>query len=669
MMKLQKDLLEHLPAFVYLLAQNYTISYANKHFREHFGDHQDKYCYQVIANRDKPCDDCMLSKVLETSETHQIEMDCSDNLTVQIMGTPYVGEDGTLQVLALGVDISGRRMNELLLQRSHDELEIRVKRRTEDLYNLNLGLRCEIENHKKTSQQLKFQQEMSSAFASLKKALLNPNSFQEIPNLILKKAIYLTGSELGIAGYIKPETDQLVNATMAEDTWCNCEIESKKSTSDIFKEQWSWVLRHRKPLLSNYDRNHGLDDMPTVHPQIRRLLCVPALFNGQPVGVITLANAKQDYASGDLEAVERLANIYALALHRKLEENKLLWTNQHLNALLEASPLPIMVVNRFGKATFWNQMARKTFGWSQKEVQELGFPMFSGSEAQRFNLMHEDVLNGIDVGTTEIRAKSRNHFYMDVVIFSAPVMSVDEPDKICCGIYIMDDITADKQMETDLRISERQLRELSAQLLHALEKERKRIALELHDRIGQSLTAIKFSMESALVQNESQKQKTLQSGINMLRNSIDEVRKISMDLRPSMLDDLGLLATANWFCREFSQTFPNIRITKRFFVKQKQVPEPLKIVIYRVMQEAFNNIAKHSNATKAILILKKNQKSLELKIEDNGQGIALKKNMPPPHSAGLGLASMREQTEISGGHFEIISALDKGTIIRCTWFL
>lgn len=670
MVQFQKDILEQLPAFVYLLGNDFTIHYTNKHFKNYFGDHQGKLCYQIIQNRNEPCENCILSNVLETSDLHERELVCSEKMTVQVLGTPFIGKDGMQYVLALGVDISERRMNELLLRRSHDELGIRVKRRTEELYSLNVNLQREMEKHRQTSLELRFQEEMSSAIANLKKALLIPSSLEEIPNLILEKAKLLTGSDLGFVGYVNPRTGHFVNSTMAENSWTTGNVEGEQTLLEHVQRLWTWVLQHRKPLLNNdSNKDRRTTGMSDGHQSVRRLLCVPALFNNHPVGVITLANPKQDYTSRDLEVVERLANIYALSLHRKLEEEKLLWTNQHLYAVLEASPLPIMVANRYGKVTLWNHMARKTFGWSHEELQNLEFPiMFSNNDAQRFKAMHEEVLQGTAVGTTELQAKSKNNFYLDVVVFSAPVQSVDEPGKVCCVIYIMDDITADKQMENALRDSESQLRNLSAQLLDTLEKERKRIALELHDRIGQSLTAIKFCVESALVQNDPQKRKTLLSGVTMLQNSIDEVRKIALDLRPSMLDDLGLLATANWFCREFAQIYPHIRITKRFFVKKNQVPEPLKIVIYRVMQEAFNNIAKHSKASKVFLMLKKSNNSLHLKIDDNGCGMPLeKRNTMSHHASGLGLTSMREQTEISGGHFEIVSAPEKGTTIRCVW--
>jgi PAS domain S-box-containing protein len=234
------------------------------------------------------------------------------------------------------------------------------------------------------------------------------------------------------------------------------------------------------------------------------------------------------------------------------------------------------------------------------------------------------------------------------------------------------DITERQLAREALQQSEEQLRYLSSQLLSAEEKERKRIARELHDGIGQSLTAIKFRVENMLQQINKGKAKRmaepLETIIPLIQQSIEESRRVQMDLRPSILDDLGILATLSWFCREFQTTYSEISIEKRIDINEDEVPDSLKTVIYRISQETLNNVAKHSKADLVHLILRKLGGKIELVIQDNGDGFDLKERFAREGSGrGLGLTSMRERTELSGGSFEIESTVGKGTTIKAQW--
>jgi signal transduction histidine kinase len=217
-----------------------------------------------------------------------------------------------------------------------------------------------------------------------------------------------------------------------------------------------------------------------------------------------------------------------------------------------------------------------------------------------------------------------------------------------------------------LKESEEQLRHLSSQLLYAQENERKSVAQDLHDSIGQTLAAVKFGTENALRELSKRPSKEigqpLEATISLVQNAIQEVRRIQTDLRPSSLDDLGILATISWFCREFQAIYSGIRIEQKIDIREDDVPDPLKIIIYRVLQEALNNIAKHSKAGRIDLCLRKKDVSIELLIKDDGQGFDVRRVR-----RGLGLASMRERTELSGGAFTIESSVGKGTVVQSSW--
>ena len=141
-----------------------------------------------------------------------------------------------------------------------------------------------------------------------------------------------------------------------------------------------------------------------------------------------------------------------------------------------------------------------------------------------------------------------------------------------------------------------------------------------------------------------------------------------MDLRPSMLDDLGLLATLSWFCRRFQTIYSGIRVDQEIDIEEKEVADSLKIVIYRIIQETMNNIAKHSKADLVRLCLRKMDDRVELILQDNGRGFAPEKAVSmESKSRGFGLTSMRERVKLSGGSLVIESTEGKGTIIRAWW--
>ena len=229
-----------------------------------------------------------------------------------------------------------------------------------------------------------------------------------------------------------------------------------------------------------------------------------------------------------------------------------------------------------------------------------------------------------------------------------------------------------RQDEKALQDSGNRLKVLSSQLLTVQENERRHIAREIHDSIGQSLSAIKFTVENIIQQTPkgSIKKKTeqLRSLIPLIQQSVEESRRIQMDLRPSILDDLGILATISWSCREFQKTYSDIYIEKQIDIQENEVPDSTKTVIYRIIQEALNNISKHSKAYLVSLSLKKREGAIELTLEDNGRGFDLNEAFSRDSSRrGMGLGSMKERAELSGGLFEIESIRGKGTIIRVTW--
>lgn len=230
------------------------------------------------------------------------------------------------------------------------------------------------------------------------------------------------------------------------------------------------------------------------------------------------------------------------------------------------------------------------------------------------------------------------------------------------------------QTVESLRQSQEELRQLSEQLLNIQEAERQRIAGDLHDVIGQSLSVVKVSIEEAQQQfvrdGMPDAAAVLGRLVPWVKEALAEVRRVSMDLRPAIIDDLGLLPTLSWFFREFGASCRTIVVEPKIAIAESDIPAPLKIAIFRILQEAVTNTIKHTQATRIQVVLQSFGSVIQLAVIDNGTGF----DPQAPRDAqdwksGLGLASMRERARVSGGNYLLESTPGVGTSIFVSWYL
>jgi PAS domain S-box-containing protein len=323
----------------------------------------------------------------------------------------------------------------------------------------------------------------------------------------------------------------------------------------------------------------------------------------------------------------------------------------------------VLVCGPRGKITFVNENLCRMLGRTRDELVGKPAAQYFGEIAARCRRAAQS--GGGDRYEAELRTKANRSIVVEVCS-----ERVEDSNGAKLGSFaVMIDMTA---RANALRQSETEVRLLSAQFMAAQELERQRIARELHDSIGQALGGVKFGLETCEAQlaegSYNAVLKSVRQFTARIQSVVEEVRRISMNLRPSTLDDLGIVPTLGWFIREFRTIYHRLDLDIAVDIGEEEVAAPVKTAIYRIVQEAFNNVVSHSCARKAGLILRRAGNQIELRIQDNGAGFdpgALR--VAESGGRGLGLASMRERAEVTGGRFSVQSASGSGTTVRVCW--
>ena len=221
-----------------------------------------------------------------------------------------------------------------------------------------------------------------------------------------------------------------------------------------------------------------------------------------------------------------------------------------------------------------------------------------------------------------------------------------------------------------LRITRAQLWRLSRQHMHIQEDERRRIAADLHNGPEQTLSLVKLTLDQAAADTKvpANIRKSIGRLSSQVKSALAELRGMAMNLRPSILDDLGIVATLAWYFREIEAAFPKMKLERDISVSEADVPDALKISIFRIVQEATASAVKHAKASRISVGLTSEDGILRLQFQDNGKGLDLSRaarRRDSGHSDGL--QSTKARAELCGGTCAIQSAPAGGTRISVTW--
>jgi signal transduction histidine kinase len=225
------------------------------------------------------------------------------------------------------------------------------------------------------------------------------------------------------------------------------------------------------------------------------------------------------------------------------------------------------------------------------------------------------------------------------------------------------------QAEARLSISTRQLKALSRRVLEAQEQERRRVALELHDELGQLLTAIKINLQLGERYKEKAPPDLYTENLRIVEEALQQVRRLATGLRPSMLDDLGLAPALKWVAEQCASR-SGFEVTFHHERAQVRLAAEIETACFRIVQEALTNISRHAQAKRVCITLRRHGTDLVLEVKDDGLGFDLAA-MQQRAIAGdsLGVLGMHERAALLGGQLDIDSAAGEGCTVqlRCPW--
>ncbi len=256
----------------------------------------------------------------------------------------------------------------------------------------------------------------------------------------------------------------------------------------------------------------------------------------------------------------------------------------------------------------------------------------------------DDVLENVAAARADVEARIRRTSVYIVAIAIAALIGV-----FTTGMFLN---------IRERRLADAKLKDLTQRIIDTQEEERGRVARELHDGISQMLVGVRYALEVA--RRKMGQSDSLNKGIDGLGSAIQEVRRISRDLRPGVLDDLGLGPALQALTDDFSKR-TGINCEFETVVFRNRLDDEARIALYRIAQEALTNIERHAEATNVEISLKGHRKGAMLKVFDNGKGMIWPQ--PARRSSGLGLRNMQERIEQLGGSLRILSS-DTGTVIE-----
>lgn len=346
---------------------------------------------------------------------------------------------------------------------------------------------------------------------------------------------------------------------------------------------------------------------------------------------------------------------------RRQAEELLEQSEKRFRTYINSSPTSVFFFDSNGKYQFVNPAACQLLGYTENELIHMSVA----------DIRHPDEIMSVRQSLSELGEKGEVNLTLQLkhknqssvpVILQAVRLSEDQFIGFCT------DITELKKAEQELEAHQQDLKDLSVRLIRAQEEERRRLSHELHDEMGQALTGIKLNV--GILRNRLGDQVHSEIAGRLVETDalvdglMNEMHDIALDLRPNMLDDLGLVPTLRWYLKETAKRWP-FDVETHIETLDERLSQETEVAFYRIVQECLNNTSKHAEAKQVRIELRKVKSKTRLTVHDDGKGFL---NEPVKNkkarSQGIGLLGMKERVAGIGGKFEILTKPGKGTTVK-----
>jgi len=395
---------------------------------------------------------------------------------------------------------------------------------------------------------------------------------------------------------------------------------------------------------------------------IKSYLCMPISYEGKTVGALNMTSfQKHSFDEEELKLMEIVAQQIKVAINNARIAEALRQSEERYRTLFDQSPVGVYIFDKDFKITQCNERFVQILRSSYDKIIGL---VIRKLKDQSFIPAMEKIFEGQSSYHEGFYEATTSSARLWLSLYFSPLRSAN--GDVIGGMGVVEDITERRQVEEQLRSSREQLRNLAAYIQSVREEERTKIAREIHDELGQALTGLKMNLswlDKKLSEAGDVVPRSLLEEITSMSKLVDTtiqtVREISTELRPGVLDDLGLTAAIEWQLQEF-QTRTGIRCNFTSSPENITLDQDRSTAIFRIFQETLINVARHANATRVDISLKEEADNLILEVRDNGKGIT---ESGISNSKSLGLLGMRERALFLGGEVKISGTPGKGTTI------